>query len=67
MGVLGFMKKSKDSVRCLISFKPQPFEIHQDKYMDYFYAQDVGKVIEYLANNLDKGLKKDYNLCYDKK
>lgn len=45
----------------------KPLNIHQDKYMDYFYAQDVGKVIKYITDNVDKGLQKDYNLSYTKK
>ena len=68
-GCFGFYEEEQRLFRSMFNkvLNSQPFEIHQDKYMDYFYAQDVGKVIEHLANNLDKRLKKDYNLCYDKK
>lgn len=41
--------------------------IHQDKYMDYFYAQDIGKVIEYIIKNKEQKIPKDINLCYKKK
>ena len=41
--------------------------IHSDKMMDYFYAQDIGRVIEYIVNNTEKDIPKDINLCYNKK
>ena len=41
--------------------------IHSDKFMDYFYAQDIGRVIEHIMNNLEKDLPKDINLCYNSK
>ena len=41
--------------------------IFQDKKMDYFYAQDVGKVIDYYIKNYNKDLPKDLNLCYKQK
>jgi len=45
----------------------QPIIIHQNKYMDYFYAQDVGRVIEHIVNNQDKNMPRDINLCYQQK
>lgn len=41
--------------------------VYGDKYMDYFYAQDVGRVIDYVMNNLEKDIPKDINLCYNEK
>jgi len=41
--------------------------IHQDKYMDYFYAQDVGKVIEHIIGQEGKNIPRDINLCYPQK
>lgn len=41
--------------------------IYNDKWMDYFYAQDVGRVIEYIINNIEKDIPKDINLCYNEK
>lgn len=41
--------------------------IHCDKFMDYFYSQDVGRVIEFISNNVGKDIAKDINLCYNKK
>jgi UDP-glucose 4-epimerase len=41
--------------------------VHNDKWMDYFYAQDVGRVIEYIVNNIEKDIPKDINLCYNEK
>lgn len=38
--------------------------IHQDRNMDFFYAQDVGRVIEYIIKNNDKDIPRDINLCY---
>ena len=42
--------------------------ITQDKYMDYFYAQDVGRVIENIIANYDEyDIPRDINLSYKKK
>jgi UDP-glucose 4-epimerase len=42
--------------------------ITQDKYMDYFYAQDIGRVIEYIIANHDIWeMSPDFNLCYREK
>ena len=42
--------------------------ITQDKYMDYFYAQDVGRVIENIVTNYnDYDIPRDINLSYSKK
>ena len=41
--------------------------IHNDKWMDYFYVQDIGRVIEYIVNNIEKDIPKDINLCYNEK
>ena len=41
--------------------------IHQDKYMDYFYAQDIGRVIEHITLNRLEKIPKDINLCYGEK
>jgi GDP-L-fucose synthase len=39
--------------------------ITQDKYMDYFYAQDIGRVIECIIANHDIWeMSPDFNLCY---
>lgn len=40
--------------------------IYQDKYMDYFYSQDIGKVIERIKEE-PSNVPKDINLCYEKK
>jgi len=41
--------------------------VHNDKWMDYFYSQDIGRVIEHIVNNIDKDIPKDINLCYNEK
>ena len=41
--------------------------IFQDKKMDYFYAQDVAKVIDFYIKNNNLKLPKDLNLCYKTK
>jgi GDP-L-fucose synthase len=42
--------------------------ITQDKMMDYFYAQDVGRVIEYIIQNHNIwDMPRDFNLCYKEK
>jgi len=68
-GCFGFYEEEQRLFRSIFNkiSNAEPIEIYQDKYMDYFYAQDVGKVIEHLSNNVDKLIKKDYNLSYDKK
>tara|TARA_R110000744_G_scaffold377689_1_gene492956 strand:- start:4 stop:846 length:843 start_codon:yes stop_codon:yes gene_type:complete len=38
--------------------------INQDKYMDYFYAQDVGRVIDFIISNSGSPVPRDINLCY---
>jgi nucleoside-diphosphate-sugar epimerase len=36
--------------------------------MDYFYAQDVARVIEYIIkNHSEQNIPKDINLCYEQK
>jgi|1_EtaG_2_1085319.scaffolds.fasta_scaffold00086_27 GDP-L-fucose synthase len=46
----------------------KPVEIHQDKEMDFFWAQDVGKVVEFYFLNYNKiDLPKDLNLTYSPK
>ena len=42
-------------------------EIHWDKYMDYFYAQDVGRVMDHIIQHHGKKLPRDINLCYNEK
>jgi hypothetical protein len=44
-----------------------PAVIFEDRYMDYFYAQDVGKVIEDLPKWIKSTLSRDINLCYPDK
>jgi|TARA_R110002012_G_scaffold58923_12_gene153371 nucleoside-diphosphate-sugar epimerase len=41
--------------------------IFQDREMDFFYSQDVGRVIEYYITNYNAALPKDLNLCYSDK
>ena len=41
--------------------------IDQDKYMDYFYVQDVGRVIEHIINHRKEKIPRDINLCYSEK
>lgn len=40
--------------------------IHQNKYMDYFYVQDIGKVIERIVEE-PCNVPRDINLCYEEK
>ncbi|HIL27375.1 MAG TPA: NAD-dependent epimerase/dehydratase family protein [Nitrospinaceae bacterium] len=45
-----------------------PFEIHQERIMDFFSINDLFKVLEYYIKNLaEKDLYKDLNLCYAEK
>ena len=45
-----------------------PFEIHQDRVMDFFSSHDLCLVLEYYMQNISKiFLYKDLNLCYTNK
>jgi len=55
----------KTALKCVRN--DQSIIIHQDRYMDYFCVQDVGRVIEYIINNQSKNIPRDINLCYQQK
>jgi GDP-L-fucose synthase len=56
----------KNSYRRLLQNKP--ILIHQDKYMDYFYIEDLKKVVlHYLDNHKIKHLPGVLDLCYEEK
>tara|TARA_R110001599_G_scaffold12675_2_gene59145 strand:+ start:223 stop:1047 length:825 start_codon:yes stop_codon:yes gene_type:complete len=57
-----FIKSAVKSVKSGHAIK-----IHQNRYMDFFYIDDLCKVIEYYIENISKkDLPKDMNLCYNK-
>jgi len=45
----------------------QPLEIHQDKQMDFFYMDDLIKVVKFYidSNHIYDGPLKEINCCYD--
>ena len=44
-----------------------PIQIHQNRYMDFIYIEDLCKVVVYYIENITKkDLPKDVNLCYNK-
>ena len=45
----------------------QEASISRDKYMDYFYAQDVGRVVDFIIDKHGPDLPRDINLCYPEK
>ncbi len=45
----------------------QNTSISYDKYMDYFYAQDVGRVIDFIIHSAGTHISRDINLCYPEK
>ena len=46
--------------------KGKPIVIHQNKYMDFIYVEDLCKVVQYYIENISKKvLAKDINLCYN--
>ena len=48
--------------------KNQSIVIHQNRFMDFFFIDDLCSVISYYINNfMKKDLPKDINLCYDSK
>lgn len=56
------LKASYNNIR-----NDRPVIIFQDKYMDYFYAEDVGKVIQSLPDLVSNTSFRDINLCYKEK
>jgi UDP-glucose 4-epimerase len=69
-GCFGVYEESQRLFRtCFDNFKKGiNANITQDKRMDYFYAQDVGRVIEYIIENHDVwDMSRDFNLCYKEK
>jgi len=44
-----------------------PLIIHQDRKMDFFYAEDACRVISFLINNWDDSLPQHINLSYSNK
>jgi len=40
-------------------------QISYDKYMDYFYSQDVGRVMDFIISNPRLQIPRDINLCYE--
>jgi GDP-L-fucose synthase len=68
-GCFGPMEEDQRLIRS--SFKKiitgNKIVIHQDKYMDFFYVEDLCRVIEYYFDNHESGLSKDINLCYENK
>ena len=57
-----FIKSAVESVKSGHAIK-----IHQNRYMDFFYIEDLCRVIEHYIENISKkGLPKDMNLCYNK-
>ena len=57
-----FIKSAVKSVKSGHAIK-----IHQNRYMDFFYIEDLCRVIEHYIENISKkDLTKDMNLCYNK-
>ena len=42
----------------------KPIIVHQDKKMDFFYIEDLFKVITFYINNHSQELPKDINMTY---
>ncbi len=56
-----FVKSAVRSVK-----EGKPIEIHQNRYMDFIYIEDLCKVVEHYIENISKKrLAKDINLCYN--
>ena len=45
----------------------QPLLIHQDRYIDYIYIEDLCEVVKFYIENDDGSLPKDINMCYKEK
>jgi nucleoside-diphosphate-sugar epimerase len=57
-----FIKNSINRV-----FERKPIIVHQNKQMDYFYINDLKKVVLYYIENRDDSLPKTIDMCYDDK
>jgi len=56
-----FIKSAVKSVK-----SGNPIRIHQNRYMDFIYIEDLCRVVEYYIENISKkDLPKDVNLCYN--
>ncbi|MAE82012.1 MAG: hypothetical protein CMB80_04705 [Flammeovirgaceae bacterium] len=55
----------KNSINSLLL--NNPIIIHQDKYMDYFYIDDLKKVVQHYIENYTDVLPKEVDLCYPTK
>lgn len=68
-GCFGIHEESQRLIRASYNkmINGDPAIIFQDRYMDYFYAQDVGRVIEQLPSWIKSTLSRDVNLCYPEK
>ena len=46
----------------------KPIKIHQNRYMDFIYIEDLCKIVDYYIEKINKkNLPKDINLCYNNK
>lgn len=55
-----FIKSAVRSVK-----EGKPIEVHQNRYMDFIYIEDLCKVVELYVEKINKkSLPKDMNLCY---
>ena len=58
-----FVKSAVNNVRL-----GHPIKIHQNRYMDFIYIDDLCKVVEHYIEKINKKtLPKDINLCYSNK
>ena len=52
---------------CIRHLQKQEMVVYTNKMMDFFYIQDLYKVVKYYLSNFDKGVPIDLNLCYEEK
>lgn len=45
----------------------KPLYVHQNKLMDYFYVEDVYRVMKFYVEHWTDGLPRDLNMCYENK
>ena len=68
-GCFGFLEDSDRMIRSSIDkmLNNKPIVIHQNRKMDFFYINDLFKIMEFYINNIGSNLPKDVNMVYDEK
>lgn len=68
-GCFGVQESNYRFIKASISrlLNGEPIKIHSNKFMDFFFVEDLCKVIEFYAAKNPKKLYRDLNICYNNK